>query len=64
MTNEERVKLEQLVAKVFTLAYELGTNTDELFREVREIRFKTEDRDLEAALINLEHAFFYGNSIN
>lgn len=58
MTAEERAKLEQLVAKVFTLAYELGTNTDQLFREVRELRFNTKDRDLEAALINLEHAFF------
>lgn len=58
MTKEERAKLEQLVAKVFTLAYELGTSTDELFREVRQLRFQTEDKDFQAALINLEHAFF------
>ena len=32
MTDIERKKLEELVAKVFTLAYELGTNVDELFR--------------------------------
>jgi hypothetical protein len=58
MTDIERKKLEELVAKVFTLAYELGTNVDELFREVRQLRFEAKDKDFEAALINLEHAFF------
>ncbi len=65
MTDIEKKQLENLVAKVFTLAYELGTNVDELFKEVRKLRFDTKDRDLEAALINLEHAFFMvAQSIN
>ncbi len=65
MTSEERKQLDDLVAKVFTLAFELGTKVDEVHREVRELRFKTEDIDLEAALINLEHAFFMvAQSIN
>jgi len=65
MTDIERKKLEELVAKVFTLAYELGTNVDELFREVRQLRFETKDKDFEAALINLEHTFFMiAQSIN
>jgi hypothetical protein len=65
MTDIERKKLDDLVAKVFTLAYELGTNVDELFKEVRKLRFETEDKDFEAALINLEHAFFMvAQSIN
>ncbi|WP_028950158.1 hypothetical protein [Sulfurihydrogenibium subterraneum] len=65
MTDLERKKLDGLVARVFTLAYELGTNVDELFKEVRKLRFETKDRDLEAALINLEHAFFMvAQSIN
>ncbi len=65
MTPEEKNKLDELVMKTFTLAYELGTNLDELHREFRELRFKTEDIDLEAALINLEHAFFMvAQSIN
>jgi len=65
MTDIERKKLDDLVARVFTLAYELGTNVDELFKEVRKIRFETKDKDFEAALINLEHAFFMvAQSIN
>ncbi|MGB9765903.1 MAG: replication initiation protein [Sulfurihydrogenibium sp.] len=65
MTDIERKKLDDLVARVFTLAYELGTNVDELFKEVRKMRFETKDRDFEAALINLEHAFFMvAQSIN
>lgn len=40
MTNEERVKLEQLVAKVFTLAYELGTNTDQLLERLGSLGLK------------------------
>ncbi len=65
MTPEERKKLDELVMRAFTLAYELGTNLDELHREFRELRFKTKDKDFEAALINLEHAFFMtAQSIN
>ncbi|WP_297452668.1 replication initiation protein [Persephonella sp.] len=65
MTKEERQKMDELVMKAFTLAYELGTNLDELHREFRELRFNTKDKDLEAALINLEHAFFMtAQSIN
>ncbi|ACN98488.1 MULTISPECIES: hypothetical protein [Sulfurihydrogenibium] len=65
MTDIERKKLDDLVARVFTLAYELGTNVDELFKEVRKLRFETKDKDFEAALINLEHAFFMvAQSIN
>lgn len=65
MTDLERKKLDDLVARVFTLAYELGTNVDELFKEVRKLRFETKDKDFEAALINLEHAFFMvAQSIN
>jgi hypothetical protein len=65
MTDIERKKLDDLVARVFTLAYELGTNVDELFKKVRKMRFETKDRDFEAALINLEHAFFMvAQSIN
>ncbi len=65
MTPEEKRHLEDIVAKVFTLAFELGTKVDETHREVRELRFKTDDIDLEAALINLEHAFFMvAQSIN
>jgi len=58
MTNEERKKLDDLIARIFTLAFQLGTNVDQLYREVRELRFNTQDKDFEAALINLEHAFF------
>ncbi|GAB6072843.1 hypothetical protein JCM14244_12200 [Venenivibrio stagnispumantis] len=58
MTNKERKKLDDLIARVFTLAFQLGTNVDQLYREVRELRFNTQDKDFEAALINLEHAFF------
>ncbi len=65
MTPEEKRQLDDLVAKVFTLAFELGTKVDNLHREVRELRFNTDDIDLEAALINLEHAFFMtAQSIN
>ncbi len=65
MTPEEKRQLDDLVAKVFTLAFELGTKVDDVHREVRELRFKTDDIDLEAALINLEHAFFMvAQSIN
>ncbi len=65
MTPEEKAKLDELVMKAFTLAYELGTNLDELHREFRELRFNTKDKDLEAALINLEHGFFMvAQSIN
>lgn len=65
MTNEERKKVDELVMKTFTLAYELGTKLDELHREIRELRFKTDDVDLETALINLEHSFFMvAQSIN
>ena len=65
MTKEERQKMDELIMKAFTLAYELGTNLDELHREFRELRFNTKDKDLEAALINLEHAFFMtAQSIN
>ena len=65
MTKEERQKMDELVMKAFTLAYELGTNLDELHRQFRELRFNTKDKDLEAALINLEHAFFMtAQSIN
>ena len=65
MTKEEVKKVDELVMKTFTLAYELGTKLDDLHREVRELRFKTDDVDLEGALINLEHAFFMvAQSIN
>ncbi|WP_029520909.1 replication initiation protein [Persephonella sp. IF05-L8] len=65
MTKEERQKMDELIMKAFTLAYELGTNLDELHRQFRELRFNTKDKDLEAALINLEHAFFMtAQSIN
>ena len=65
MTKEEKAHLDDLIGRVFTLAFELGTNVDELHREVREMRFNTEDKDLAAALINLEHAFFMtAQSIN
>jgi hypothetical protein len=65
MTPEERKKMDELVMKAFTLAYELGTSLDELHREFRELRFNTKDKDLESALINLEHAFFMtAQSIN
>ena len=65
MTKEERAHLEDLIGRVFTLAFELGTSLDELHQEIREMRFKTEDKDLAAALINLEHAFFMtAQSIN
>ncbi len=65
MTKEERQKIDELVMKTFTLAYELGTSLDELHRQFRELRFNTQDRDLEAAVINLEHAFFMtAQSIN
>ncbi len=65
MTKEERQKIDELVMRTFTLAYELGTSLDELHRQFRELRFNTQDRDLEAAVINLEHAFFMtAQSIN
>ncbi|WP_029523061.1 hypothetical protein [Persephonella sp. KM09-Lau-8] len=65
MTKEERQKMDELIMKAFTLAYELGTNLDELHRQFRELRFNTKDKDLKAALINLEHAFFMtAQSIN
>jgi len=65
MTREEVKKVDDIVMKTFTLAYELGTKLDELHREVRELRYKTDDIDLESALINLEHAFFMvAQSIN
>ncbi|WP_457641606.1 replication initiation protein [Persephonella sp.] len=65
MTKEEKRKIDELVMKTFTLAYELGTNLDELHRQFRELRFNTKDKDLEAALVNLEHAFFMtAQSIN
>ena len=65
MTKEERKQVDDIVMKTFTLAYELGTKLDELHRQVREVRFKTNDIDLQAALINLEHAFFMvAQSIN
>ncbi|NPA51951.1 MAG: replication initiation protein [Aquificae bacterium] len=65
MTPEEKKQLDDLIAKVFTLAFELGTKVDDIHREVRELRFKTKDIDLEASLINLEHAFFMvAQSIN
>jgi len=59
MTNEERKKLDDLIARIFTLAFQLGTNVDQLYREVRELRFNTQDKDFEAALINLEHHFLW-----
>lgn len=65
MTPEEKNKLDELVMRAFTLAYELGTNLDDLHKQFRELRFNTKDRDLEAALINVEHAFFMvAQSIN
>ncbi|WP_457639362.1 replication initiation protein [Persephonella sp.] len=65
MTKEEKQKLDELVMRAFTLAYELGTNLDELHRQFRELRYSTKDKDLQAALINLEHAFFMtAQSIN
>ena len=65
MTKEEVKKVDDIVMKTFTLAYELGTKLDDLHREVRELRYKTDDVDLESALINLEHAFFMvAQSIN
>jgi hypothetical protein len=65
MTKEERQKVDDIVMRTFTLAYELGTNLDELHRMVRELRVATSDRDLQAALVNLEHAFFMtAQSIN
>ncbi|MDQ7055605.1 MAG: replication initiation protein [Persephonella sp.] len=65
MTKKEKQKIDELVMKTFTLAYELGTSLDELHRQFRELRFNTKDQDLEAAVINLEHAFFMtAQSIN
>jgi len=65
MTKEEKAHLEDFVARVFTFAFELGTALDELHRELRQMRFETEDKDLQSALINLEHAFFMtAQSIN
>ncbi|NPA16278.1 replication initiation protein [Persephonella sp.] len=65
MTKEEKQKVDEIVMKTFTLAYELGTTLDELHRMVRELRFSTNDKDLQSALINLEHAFFMtAQSIN
>ncbi len=65
MTKQERKKVDDIVMQTFTLAYELGTKLDELHRQVRELRFQTNDIDLQAALINLEHAFFMvAQSIN
>ncbi|WP_293442188.1 replication initiation protein [Persephonella sp.] len=65
MTKEEKQKIDELVMKTFTLAYELGTNLDELHKQFRQLRFSTKDRDLEAAIVNLEHAFFMtAQSIN
>jgi len=65
MTKEEKQKVDEIVMKAFTLAYELGTTLDELHRMVRELRFSTNDKDLQSALINLEHAFFMtAQSIN
>ncbi|WP_456402140.1 replication initiation protein [Persephonella sp.] len=58
MTKEEKQKVDEIVMKTFTLAFELGTNLDELHRMVRELRYSTDDKDLQSALINLEHAFF------
>jgi len=43
MTREEVKKVDDIVMKTFTLAYELGTKLDELHREVRELRYKTDD---------------------
>ncbi|ACO03658.1 MAG TPA: replication initiation protein [Persephonella sp.] len=65
MTKEEKQKVDEIVMKTFTLAYELGTNLDELHRMVRELRYSTDNKDLQSALINLEHAFFMtAQSIN
>lgn len=65
MTKEEKLHLEDFVARVFTFAFELGTQLDELYKELRKMRFGTKDKDLEAALINLEQAFFMNaQSIN
>ncbi|WP_457622754.1 replication initiation protein [Persephonella sp.] len=65
MTREEKQKVDELIMKTFTLAYELGTSLDELHKQFRQLRFNTQDRDLEAAIINLEHAFFMtAQSIN
>ncbi|SNZ08597.1 hypothetical protein SAMN06265182_1355 [Persephonella hydrogeniphila] len=65
MTKEERQKVDDIVMRTFTLSYELGTSLDELHRMVRELRVNTKDKDLQAALVNLEHAFFMtAQSIN
>ncbi len=65
MTIEERQKVDELVMKTFTLSFELGTKLDELHKEIRMLRFETNDVDLQAVLINLEHSFFMvAQSIN
>jgi len=65
VSKEEKQKVDEIVMKTFTLAYELGTNLDELHRMVRELRYSTDNKDLQSALINLEHAFFMtAQSIN
>jgi len=65
MTKEEQKKIDEIITKTFTFTFELGTNLDKLHQLVRELRYQTKDRDLQAVLINLEHAFFMtAQSIN
>ncbi len=65
MTEKEKQKIDELIMKTFTLAYELGTNLDELHKQFRQLRYSTKDRDIESAIINLEHAsFMTAQSIN
>ncbi|MFN4013397.1 MAG: hypothetical protein ACK4KZ_06065 [Aquificaceae bacterium] len=54
-TREEALKLsEEIIKELLTF----GTNIDEFYRRVRELRLLEDDLSFQSALLKVEHAFF------
>ena len=54
-TREKALELSQEVIKGLL---EFGTEVDEYYRKLRELRILEDDPSFQSALINVEHAFF------
>lgn len=54
-TREQALKLSQEIAKKLL---ECGTELDEYYRKIRELRLLEDSLAFQAALLNVEHGFF------
>lgn len=60
-TREQALKLSQEIAKKLL---ECGTELDEYYRKIRELRLLEDSLAFQTALLNVEHGFFYGGAFH